>query len=99
MSKSMLIFDTPDRCGNCPCCEALSGQNDGRCRIKNKVVKNADIREEWCPIFDLDMQRTDAVVKIMREPLRLHTNPAEYTKQRTEKEIEMGLDRRIRYDI
>lgn len=82
MSKSMIIFDTPEYCGKCPCYEVISSKGVGMCEVKSKTTKAVGARPSWCPALDLDMPRTNALIKVLREPLYFHGDPISYVEER-----------------
>ena len=49
MSKSILVIDTPESCGTCPC--FLEVATDC-CGVSGKDVDSHD-KPDWCPLRDL----------------------------------------------
>lgn len=46
--KSILIIETPETCGDCPCYDAVFGM----CEAAHEKI-NYDIRADWCPMKDV----------------------------------------------
>lgn len=50
MSKSMIIFDTPDNCNTCPVCVAVLGKR--YCPIKGTNISKGE-RDCSCPLVEV----------------------------------------------
>ena len=49
MNKAVLVINTPENCGQCPCYDTLFEM----CRYKYKDVIVAKTRPDWCPLKPL----------------------------------------------
>lgn len=53
MSKSILVIDTPEDCGKCPC--FLEVATDC-CGVNGKDIESRS-RPDWCPLRDLPSEK------------------------------------------
>lgn len=53
MSKAILVFDMPDKCMECPCCncneyDTYCGMTD--MQLKYDFEQHAYVKPDWCPL-------------------------------------------------
>ena len=56
MSKAVLVFDMPDKCMECPCCncteyDTYCGMTD--MQLKYDFEQHAYVKPDWCPLKPL----------------------------------------------
>lgn len=52
MDKSIIMFDTPDSCGECFCQKGYTVYGY-TCGLTNRMNKDARCRPGWCPLIPL----------------------------------------------
>lgn len=52
MDKSIIMFDTPDSCGECFCQKGYTVYGYA-CGLTNRMNKDAHCRPGWCPLIPL----------------------------------------------
>ena len=61
MSKSILIFDTPSRCGECPICASWQSSafsiREYWCTASDNISVDSDDKPRWCPLKELPEER------------------------------------------
>lgn len=53
MSKSILVFETPNKCSECIIPTICKDRKTVYCKVKPQIIEEYSIRPDWCPLRNL----------------------------------------------
>lgn len=70
MNKGMIIFDKPNRCGECPCCYSSPIISGCMCNITGDYISHSQPVPDICPIISLDQEQMDTILSALQKRMK-----------------------------
>lgn len=53
MSKSVLVFKTPDKCSECRMPTICKDGKTVYCKVNSEIIKDHSMKPDWCPMKEM----------------------------------------------